>query len=145
MQDWIEIDNTYLEKMILKRELFEKQRDVVTQVLPGCEEAAFEGLYLLADYLSRRFPTMFQWTGKQTLENLVTKEHWDLARNAPTWEHYHPLEVMSLLAPEDFVIMQTDPATGVSSLKAGAVCFPGKSIVEKELTMSDFSIQLDGG
>ncbi|KAG9604068.1 hypothetical protein KCU77_g1941, partial [Aureobasidium melanogenum] len=126
IQDWIEIDNTYLEKMVLKRELFEKQRDVVTQVLPGCEEAAFESLHLLADYLPRRYPTMFQWTEKRTFENLVTKEKWDLTRDASTWNRYHPLEVMALLAPEDFVIMQTDPATGVSSLKAGAVCFPGK-------------------
>ncbi|KAG9600590.1 hypothetical protein KCU77_g2089, partial [Aureobasidium melanogenum] len=121
IQDWIEIDNTYLEKIALKRELFEKQRDVVTQVLPGCEEAAFESLYLLAEYLPRRYPTMFKWTEKRTIENLVTKEKWDLTRDAPTWHRYHPLEVMALLAPEDFVIMQTDPATGVSSLRAGAI------------------------
>ncbi|KAG9945500.1 hypothetical protein KCU85_g7216, partial [Aureobasidium melanogenum] len=120
VQDWIEIDNTYLDKIALKRELFEKQRDVVTQVLPGCEEAAFEGLYLLAEYLPRRYPTMFKWTEKKTIENLATKETWDLTRSARTWNHYHPLEVMALLAPEDFVILQTDPATGVSSLKAGA-------------------------
>lgn len=82
---------------------------------------------------------MFQWSGKQTLENLVTREKWNLARNAPTWNRYHPLELMSLLAPEDFVIMQTDPATGVSSLKAGAICFPGKSIADKRLTMPDFN------
>lgn len=124
--------------MALKRELFEKQRDIVTQVLPGCEEVAFESLYLLAEYLPRRYPTMFQWTEKRTLENLVTKETWDLSRNAPTWDRYHPLEVMSLLAPEDFVIMQTNPATGVSSLKAGAVCFPGKSVEDIKITTSNF-------
>ncbi|KAG9743620.1 hypothetical protein KCU73_g8359, partial [Aureobasidium melanogenum] len=64
--------------------------------------------------------TMFKLTEKRTIENLVTKEKWDLTRDASTWNRYHPLEVMALLAPEDFVIMQTDPETGVSSLKAGA-------------------------
>ncbi|TIA46500.1 hypothetical protein D6C79_05153, partial [Aureobasidium pullulans] len=124
IENWIEVDDTYLEKLTLKRELFEKHGDVTTQTLPGCEEAAFEGLHLLADYLPRRYPSMFRQSGENNIENMVTKETWDLARNASTWQRYHPLEVMGLLASEDFFLLQTDSQTGVSSLKAGAVCFP---------------------
>lgn len=137
IENWIEVDDTYLEKLTLKRELFEKHGDVTTQTLPGCEEAAFEGLHLLADYLPRRYPSMFRQSGENTIENMVTKETWDLARNASTWQRYHPLEVMGLLASEDFFLLQTDSQTGVSSLKAGAVCFPGKSCVAQFTPTTD--------
>ncbi|KAI5212580.1 hypothetical protein AUEXF2481DRAFT_40608 [Aureobasidium subglaciale EXF-2481] len=140
IQDWIEIDDTYLKKLALKRELFEKQRNATIQILPGCEEAAFESLYLLADYLPRRYPSMFRRGDKNTIQNIETKEIWDLNRDATTWERYHPLEVMSLLASEDFLILTTDPETGVSSLKAGAICFPAGWQIQERIGHSLWQI-----
>jgi hypothetical protein len=122
VKDWIEIDETYLERYKLKKQLFGSNRDDIIQILDGVEDAAFEGLELLVDYLPRRYPTMFRMASRSVIENLVTGDVWD--RHSSVWEKFHPLQVMSLLATEDFFIMQTD-AEGKSSLRAGVVCFPG--------------------
>jgi len=125
VKDWIEIDETYLERYKLKKQLFESNRDDIVQILDGVDDAAFEGLELLVDYLPRRYPTMFCMAGRNVIENLVTGDVWNVDRRSSVWEKFHPLQVMSLLATEDFFIMQTD-VEGKSSLRAGVVCFPGK-------------------
>lgn len=127
MADWIEIDETYLLKYQLKKSLYEKHRNEVLQVLPGCDDGLHEALGLLKDVLVRRYPTMFRLHDVHVIENLVTGDVWDLNRNAKTWEKHHPLEIMGLLATEDFFLLQTDPKTGVSTLMAAGSCFPGKS------------------
>ena len=124
VEDWIEIDKTYMERCNMKRNLFKNHREDVMQIQEGVEEAAFEALELLINVLPKRYPTMFKKIDETKIENLVTGDIWDTARGTPTWEKYHPMQVMSLLATEDFFIMQTD-AEGRSSLKAGVVCFPG--------------------
>lgn len=126
MPDWIEIDDTYLWKQQIKKDLFENNRGDVLQVLPGCEDGIFESLYLLKEVLVRRYPSMFRLRDTNVIENIVTGEVWDLNRHARTWERHHPLEVMGLLATEDFFLLQTDPCTGESSLTAASSCFPGK-------------------
>lgn len=125
IERWIDIDKTYLDKYTLKRRLFENNREDVLQVLPGCYDAAFEALYLLKDILVRRYPGMFYLRHPFVIENLVTNDIWDLRKNASTWTKHHPLEIMSLLATEDFFLLQNNMNTGETSLRAGAVCFPG--------------------
>ncbi|KAL1957363.1 hypothetical protein VTO42DRAFT_6043 [Malbranchea cinnamomea] len=124
VEDWIELDKTYLDKYRLKQDLFRERRDDVLQILPGCDDAAFEALDLLVDVLPRRYPTMFRRLEPSKIENLVTGDVWDVRRESPIWEKYHPLEVMSLLATEDFFILQTDGETATTTLRAGCVCFP---------------------
>ncbi|KAF2647687.1 hypothetical protein K491DRAFT_709108 [Lophiostoma macrostomum CBS 122681] len=123
VEDWIEIDKTYMERYRLKKDLFENHREDVMQIQDGVEDAAFEALELLINVLPKRYPTMFKKIDGTTIQNLVTGDTWDTARGASTWEKYHPMQVMSLLATEDFFIMHTDDE-GRSSLKAGVVCFP---------------------
>lgn len=127
VENWIDLDETYLQKYTLKKELYQQHRDDVLQVLPGCEDGLFEALHLLKEILVRRYPFMFQLRNPHTIENLVTGDVWDLRREAPTWEKYHPLEVMGLLATEDFFLLYNDLATGTTTLRAAGVCFPGRS------------------
>ena len=96
------------------------------QHLPGSEEASFEALYYLVDFLPRRYPTMFKKT-VDGIENLVTGDSWDLRRDSATWNFWHPLQIMGLLSTEDWFIMQTDDDQETTRLKAGANCFPGKA------------------
>lgn len=126
LRNWIELDETYLIKYHLKKHLFLEHRKEVLQVLPGCEEGLFEALALLVDFLIKRYPMMFSLVDEHTIENLVTGDIWDIDPNAATWEKYHPLEVMGLLATDDFFILQTDPYTSITTLRAGGVCFPGQ-------------------
>lgn len=128
LQHWIELDDTYMSKYLLKKRLFKEHRDEVLHYLPGCEDAIFEALELLKNFLICRFPTMFTAVDSHKIKNLVTGDVWDVARDSKTWETYHPLEVMSLLSTEDFYILQTDPETSLTTLRAGATCFPGSFI-----------------
>ena len=123
--DWVQIDKTYLSRYQYKLELFEKHPTKTIQHLPGSEEPSFEALYLLADFLPRRYPSMFIRT-PEGINNLVTGDTWDLRRESETWRSYHPLQVMGLLSTEDWFIMQTDDDQTTTRLKAGANCFPGQ-------------------
>lgn len=126
VEDWIELDDTYLAKYKMKKNLYQNHRQEVLAALPGCEDGLFEALNLLKDTLIRRYPTMFRLQTRHIIENLVTGDVWDLHRDASTWETHHPLEVMGLLSTEDFFLLQNEKETGESRLKAAAVCFPGK-------------------
>ncbi|KAL4879322.1 hypothetical protein BJY04DRAFT_220177 [Aspergillus karnatakaensis] len=133
VENWIEIDNTYLDKYNLKRKLFHQHRSEVLQVLPGCDDGLFEALDLLKETLIRRYPTMFTLANKHTITNLVTGDIWDLSRGAETWKTHHPLEVMSLLRTEDFFLLYSDPETGTTTLKAAGVCFPAGWKIEERI------------
>ncbi|KAK5938673.1 hypothetical protein PMZ80_008864 [Knufia obscura] len=137
---WIELDKTYLDKYRLKKGLYQNHRDEVLRALPGCEDGMFEALEILKDVLIRRYPTMFRMRDTHTIENLVTGDVWDLDRNAKTWETHHPLEVMGLLATEDFFLLQNDPATGMSTLRAGGVCFPAGFKIEDKIGLTLWQI-----
>jgi hypothetical protein len=126
--DWIEVDDTYLQKYQLKKKLYQNHRQEVLQVLPGCEEGIFESMHLLKDILVQRYPAMFRLRNRDTIENLVTGDVWNLDRHAETWKDRHPLEIMGLLATEDFFLLRTDPSTGTSTLNAATSCFPGESL-----------------
>lgn len=127
-EGWVELDNTYLSKLNYKRELFSQQRVETVASLPGSEDASFEALEMLADFLPRRYPSMFA-KAPQGIKNLVTGEDWNLQRSSKVWtdKKMHPLEVMSLLTTDDWVVMQKSPEGGDEyHLRAGAVCFPCK-------------------
>lgn len=127
VENWIEIDETYLVKYQLKRKVYQEHWDEAVAVLPGCGEGAFEALELLKETLVRRYPTMFKLLEPHIIHNLVTGDVWDLSSDASTWEKHHPLEIMGLLATDDFFLLFNDAETGETTLRAAATCFPGMS------------------
>ncbi|KAL4966450.1 heme-dependent oxidative N-demethylase family protein [Aspergillus stella-maris] len=142
LENWIELDNTYLTKHHLKKKLFTQNRTEVLAHLPGIDEGLFEGLDLLKETLVRRYPSMFRLQNgeKDIIENLVTGDIWDLNPEASTWEKYHPFEVMSLLATEDFFILYADEKTGETSLRGAGVCFPAGWKIETRIGKTLFGI-----
>lgn len=127
-EGWIELDKTYISRLDYKRQLFSQHHDETVAFLPGSEEASFEALEMLVNFLPSRYPSMFGKT-PQGIRNHVTGENWDLRRCSDIWtkKKMHPLEVMGFLSTEDWVIMQKDPEGGDEyHLRAGAVCFPCK-------------------
>ncbi|KAK5172376.1 uncharacterized protein LTR77_004015 [Saxophila tyrrhenica] len=137
LERWIEIDKSYLQKYQIKKSLIHTHRDEVTCASPECKGPAHEALLLLVDVLTQRYPSMFVKPNGHSIKNLVTGDMWDLKPSSTNWEKYHPLEVMGLLATDDFFILENDPTTGVTALKGGCVCFPGKRICEPHLYLSD--------
>ncbi|KAK6067275.1 hypothetical protein SCUP515_10247 [Seiridium cupressi] len=140
IEDWIELNDTYLEKYNLKKQLYKEQRAKVLAYLPGYEDGVFEALELLKDTLIRRYPTMFRHRNHSTIENLVTGDVWDLHPDAATWKTHHPLEVMGLLATEDFFMLHNNTETGESILTSGGVCFPGGFKIEERVGQSLWGI-----
>ncbi|KAI1627859.1 alpha-1,2-mannosyltransferase [Exophiala viscosa] len=140
LEEWVEIDHKYLERYSYKRHLFSTYPEKTIQCLPGSEEASFEALYLLADLLPRRYPSMFQATSTG-ISNLVTGDTWDLRRESSIWNDYHPLQVMGLLTTEDWFIMQPDEQDpSVTRLRAGANCFPAGWKIQERIGHSLWEI-----
>lgn len=135
IENWIELDETYLEKYHLKKRLYQENRDEVLSCLPGCNDGLFEALELVKNTLVRRYPTMFRLRSPHVVENLVTGDVWDLRPEASTWKTHHPLEVMGLLATEDFFLLYNNPKTGQTTLRAGGVCFPGENHMYRSLIL----------
>ena len=129
------MDKTYLDKYKLKKRLYTEHRDEVLAVQPGCDEGLFEALELLKETLIRRYPSMFRLREEHTIENLVTGDVWDLRPGAPTWEKHHPLEVMGLLATDDFFVLYNDAETGQTTLRGGGACFPGMPAISRHLAL----------
>lgn len=126
LDNWVEIDREYLSRYRYKRTIFHEHRSLAVCSEPGSGDACFEALSALADFLPRRYPTMFRATDVG-LENRVTGDEWDLRRDGETWKDHHPLQVMGLLTTEDWFVLQTDADGETTRLTAGAVCFPGTS------------------
>lgn len=127
LEDWVEIDHTYLERYRYKVKLFTQHPDETIQHLPHSDEPSHEALALLADMLPRRYPCMFRATAAG-IDNLVTGDSWDLRSDSSLWKTHHPLQVMGLLSTEDWFILQPDEQDAqVTRLRAGANCFPGES------------------
>jgi hypothetical protein len=126
LDDWVEIDSSYLPRYQEKRNLFRDHPADTLCSRPGSEKACHEALSYLVDFLPRRYPTMFQKTNSG-IRNLVTGDDWDLTPSSHIWETQHPLLIMGLLTTEDWLIMQTDADQQTTRLTAGSVSFPGKS------------------
>ena len=140
------MDNTYKERLALRKSLLEEQRDIVVAVNDAGDprvRAAVSELYtwLLGTYLPGRYPSMFKLhhqaqlgMGKAPLlENLVTTEVWPVVpgETDPT---ILALETLVKVVDEDFLILlpeQKEKAAGHDAgedakyvLEAYSNCFP---------------------
>ncbi|CAK7238477.1 hypothetical protein SEUCBS140593_010728 [Sporothrix eucalyptigena] len=124
LDDWVEIDKTYLARYNYKRYLYATHLEETIAFLPCSVEPAHEALTYLVDFLPRRYPAMFEATAVG-IRNKVTGDDWDLRCDSATWDAYTPLQVMGLLTTEDWFIMRTDDDDNKTTrLVAGANCFP---------------------
>ncbi|KAF8529912.1 hypothetical protein JB92DRAFT_3106604 [Gautieria morchelliformis] len=153
---WIELDNTYLETLELRKARARERGDKAVRTLPGAEKAALEVCTELASYLAKRYPQMFRVTrvhdqgglgegdsivGKyggrvKTVEILPTGDKWDLDVD-------DPMLVAGLLA-EDLAIM-VEGSDGQYYLRAGAICIPGFWRLEDKIGLPLKDIHLKGG
>jgi hypothetical protein len=113
---WLELENTYAERVVQRQELFEKYGPSVLQTLPGSEIACKELMEMCLQFLCARYPKCFRLNAEtMTFENLVLNTTTDL--NAT-----EPMHVLLQNVPEDFAIMLRNPDTGIYSFRAGVIC-----------------------
>ncbi|KAF9874923.1 hypothetical protein CkaCkLH20_07617 [Colletotrichum karsti] len=111
---WIELENTYRERVAQRQNLFAKHGNDVLDSLPGSELACKELMEMVLQFVCARYPSQFEIKGKILINRILNTET-DL-------ETTKPLIVLLNNVPEDFGIMLRDHETGRYLLRAGIIC-----------------------
>lgn len=105
MHQYIELGSHYLELIEERRKAIAEQPRQVVFMLDCAKEASTEYLHYVADYITLRFPTVFEKiNGGKGLLNKATGAQWedlDLVEE--------PMKVLGELIPDDIAIMTKDP------------------------------------
>lgn len=122
---WIELENTYKERIAQRQMLYAQKGKRVLDSLPGSDLACKELMELVLQYVCARYPQYFSLVDNRILQNRTLDTEQDV------WSK-PPLEILIDNIPEDFAITLRDDQTGFYILRAGVVCASiGWSIDEK--------------
>ncbi|KND90844.1 hypothetical protein TOPH_04658 [Tolypocladium ophioglossoides CBS 100239] len=110
---WIELESTYRERIVQRRELYAQHGSDVLQALPGSELACKELMEMVLQYICARYPDSFR-VDNNVLYNNILGTSTDL-------EKVHPLHVLLHNVPEDFAITLRNEKTGRYHFRAGVV------------------------
>ncbi|KIJ60634.1 hypothetical protein HYDPIDRAFT_98330 [Hydnomerulius pinastri MD-312] len=113
---WIELESTYRERIAQRKKLYVEHGKLVIDELPGSQEAQRELVEMVIQYICQRYPNQFQynnWTG--VFSNNILGIEVDI-------NTVHPLVFLLDHVPEDFLITQEDPETGLYVLRAAVSC-----------------------
>lgn len=109
---WLELESTYLDRIAQRRKLHALHGKRVMDELPDSEAASRELMEMVVQYLCIRYPKQFdydEWTS-------VFRNH--ILGSTVDIKVVHPLHFLLDNVPEDFLITQEDPETGLYTLRA---------------------------
>ncbi|PYH98681.1 hypothetical protein BO71DRAFT_33126 [Aspergillus ellipticus CBS 707.79] len=112
---WIELENTYRERVAQRKELYAKHGSSVLGYLPGSELACKELMEMVLQFICARYPQYFVLEDKRIFHNKILGTKQEIKSK-------HPLEILIDNVPEDFGIMLRDEKTGYYFLRAGVIC-----------------------
>jgi hypothetical protein len=113
---WLELENTYEDRMKQRAQLLIDYGSAVLQALPGSELACKELMEMVLQFLCVRYPHYFSLNSSKTVfHNAILQTQTDL-------EKTQPLHVIFQNIPEDFAIMLRDERTGLYIFRAGIIC-----------------------
>lgn len=120
---WLELENTYVERIRQRKELFATHGKVVLDCLPGSEAACKEAMEMALQFLAARYPQYFSLVN--TASNPTSAP--DVFINKILGQEFHistmdPLVVLLENLPEDFAITLQDLDTGLYAFRAGIIC-----------------------
>lgn len=120
---WLELENTYVERIHQRKQLFATHGKAVLDCLPGAEAACKETMEMTLQFLVARYPQYFSFG--HTTSNLVSAP--DLFTNKILGREFHirkmdPLIVILENVPEDFALTMPDMDTGLYVFRAGVIC-----------------------
>lgn len=113
---WIELESTYRERIDQRKKLYADHGKLVIDELFGSQEASRECMEMVIQYVCQRYPNQFHydnWTG--VFSNSILGIRVDTST-------VHPLVFLLEHIPEDFLITQEDPETGLYVLRAAVSC-----------------------
>ena len=119
-ESWIELDNEWQSFHQQKLNRIAERGSRLIMVDELANDAAQETLELLSKYLTKRYPSLFRYTGEkeEAIEVLATGEVY------PILNSDDPLKYASLLIQDDLAIMMEGP-DGLYYLRAGAILLAG--------------------
>lgn len=167
--DWIEIDSEYIPYQLIRKQRILKRGSKVIRVLPDTPglvqsggEASIELVHELAEYLSRRFPTMFKiiryqsdilpdftgWYGLppiKSIEVLPLNVNFELPlhTNDGPDAAVRALEVASSIVQEDLALM-IEGSDGRYYFQAGAILIPGSWRIQDKIGLPLDEIHTSG-
>lgn len=112
---WIELDNTYKDRIAQRKGLYAKHGKAVLDYLPGSELACKELMEMVLQFICARYPQYFSLVNSRILKNEILGTEQDIRSK-------HPLEILMDNVPEDFAVMMRDDATGYYFFRAGTIC-----------------------
>ncbi|MCJ1260815.1 hypothetical protein MMC22_000678 [Lobaria immixta] len=117
--EWIELDNQYLEWHGVKAKRIEERGDRCCRTAPEAYDGAVELLEELCSYLPKRYPTLFHKT-PTGIHNILTHETFSLTLPLSA----DPMEIVGRLIQDDVAIM-FERADGQYYLLAGSILLAG--------------------
>ncbi|KAJ5738626.1 hypothetical protein N7493_001781 [Penicillium malachiteum] len=119
LSNLITVDNQYLDRTTIRRNIVEKYQHTVHGCLPGGEDAVRELYsYLLSHHLPNRFPSLFRLSRGQFL-NTITKRAFPVE---PPEDPNLCLRILAETVEEDIFLLKETETTHVCL--AFACCFP---------------------
>ncbi|KAE8335978.1 hypothetical protein BDV24DRAFT_142706 [Aspergillus arachidicola] len=112
---WIELENTYIQRIAQRKDLYAKHGDAVLGWLSGSELACKELMEMVLQFICARYPQYFSLVDRRILQNRILGVEQDIRSK-------HPLEILLDNVPEDFGVMLRDETTGNYFLRAGVIC-----------------------
>ncbi|KAI2636613.1 alpha-1,2-mannosyltransferase [Xylaria nigripes] len=113
---WIELESTYRERIAQRKALYDKYGSTILQWLPGSELAFKELMEMVIQFICARYPQYFALSeDKLWLENRILGVRANIRAK-------HPLFILLDHVPEDFVIVERDPETGLYVHHGGVIC-----------------------
>lgn len=113
---WLELEDTYEQRIKERQSLFAEHGTDVLQALPGSELACKELMEMSLQFLCARYPQYFELDlANMLFHNRILQTETDLGTA-------EPLHVLFNNIPEDFAIMLRDDKTGFYLFRAGIIC-----------------------
>ena len=116
---WLELENTYIERIAERKGLFEKYGKLVLNYLPGSELGCKEIMETALQFLCARYPQYFSLEYRRDRGHVFKN---GILRTQTVIKNMHPLHVLLDNVPEDFAIMLRNPEDGLYYFRAGLLC-----------------------
>ncbi|KAI9832762.1 MAG: hypothetical protein M1819_003982 [Sarea resinae] len=113
---WLEIENTYVERVNQRKDLFAKYGKMVLDYMPGTELGCKEIMEIALQFYCARYPQHFSLSKDKTVF------YNGLLKNETNLKLTHPLHVLLQNVPEDFAMVYRNPEDGYYYFRSGVIC-----------------------
>lgn len=122
-EDWLCIENTYLQRTRAKQHIIEQHRRNTLLHNEVANDALRETYDVVMDYMSRRYPSCFRRTGSGKIMNTI--KHCTFPADSGQFEKIEDLVVtLGKNLEEDLLVLMKNDADGYYYLRGGTFGFP---------------------